>query len=154
MDINGIAHIQITVNNFERCVPFYEKLFAFLEMTVTMQTPDMIYGIGGRTGLLITRCAPEYREEKFVQRRIGLHHFCFRGRERADVDRMHEFLLSINAKVVHAPEEGSWAPGYYSVLFEDPDGIRMEVNHVPGKGRLAPSDMTTIATTTPSDTAV
>ena len=31
------------------------------------------------------------------------------------------------------------APGYYSVLFEDPDGIRLEVNHVPGKGLLAQS---------------
>ena len=30
-----------------------------------------------------------------------------------------------------------WAPGYYSVLFEDPDGIRLEVNHVPGAGVLA-----------------
>jgi hypothetical protein len=25
-----------------------------------------------------------------------------------------------------------------SVLFEDPDGIRVEVNHVPGKGHLGP----------------
>jgi hypothetical protein len=29
-------------------------------------------------------------------------------------------------------------PGYYSVLFEDPDGTRLEINHVPGKGLLAP----------------
>lgn len=34
------------------------------------------------------------------------------------------------------PEEGSWVPGYYSILFEDPDGIRLELNHVPGKGNL------------------
>ncbi len=33
--------------------------------------------------------------------------------------------------------DGSWAPGYYSVLFEDPDGIRLEVNFVPGEGVLA-----------------
>ncbi len=39
---------------------------------------------------------------------------------------------------MHAPEEGVWAPGYYSVLFEDPDGIRLEVNFVPGKGLLEP----------------
>jgi hypothetical protein len=25
------------------------------------------------------------------------------------------------------------------VAFEDPDGIRLEVNHVPGKGNLDPS---------------
>lgn len=24
-----------------------------------------------------------------------------------------------------------------SILFEDPDGIRLEINHVPGKGLLA-----------------
>jgi catechol 2,3-dioxygenase-like lactoylglutathione lyase family enzyme len=29
-------------------------------------------------------------------------------------------------------------PGYYSVLFEDPDGMRLEISHVPGKGLLAP----------------
>ena len=29
-----------------------------------------------------------------------------------------------------------FASGYYSVLFEDPDGIRVEVNHVPGQGHL------------------
>ena len=38
------------------------------------------------------------------------------------------------AKVVHAPQVDAFAPGYYSVLFEDPDGIRLEVNHVPGRG--------------------
>jgi hypothetical protein len=50
---------------------------------------------------------------------------------------VYGFLKTIGAKIVHPPETGSWAPGYYSVLFEDPDGIRIEVNHVPGKGLLA-----------------
>ena len=42
----------------------------------------------------------------------------------------------MGAIIVHGPQEGVWAPGYYSVLFEDPDGIRLEVNFVPGKGLL------------------
>ena len=42
----------------------------------------------------------------------------------------------MDAAIVHPPEEGAWAPGYYSVLFEDPDGIRLEMNFVPGKGLL------------------
>src|SRR5580692_2365582 len=49
----------------------------------------------------------------------------------------HEFLKKIGAHIVHGPQEDSFAPGYYSVLFEDPDGIRLEINHVPGKGLLA-----------------
>ena len=43
----------------------------------------------------------------------------------------------MNATIVRGPLEGSWAPGYYYVLFEDPDGIRLEVNFVPGAGLLA-----------------
>jgi hypothetical protein len=41
------------------------------------------------------------------------------------------------AKIVRGPMDGTWAPGYYYVLFEDPDGIRLEVNFVPGAGLLA-----------------
>ena len=43
----------------------------------------------------------------------------------------------MDATIVHPPEDGPWAPGYYSILFEDPDGIRLEANFVPGKGNLA-----------------
>jgi catechol 2,3-dioxygenase-like lactoylglutathione lyase family enzyme len=93
-----------------------------------------LYGVGSRTGILITPCAEQFRGERFEQRRIGLHHLCLRARSREDIDELHRFLVGIGARIVHAPEEASWAPGYYSVLFEDPDGIRLEANHVPGKG--------------------
>ena len=42
----------------------------------------------------------------------------------------------LGANIVRGPEERDWAPGYSHVLFEDPDGIRLEVNHVPGTGLL------------------
>jgi hypothetical protein len=44
------------------------------------------------------------------------------------------FLQKLGAKIIRAPREDQWAPGYYSILFEDPDGIRLELNHVPGRG--------------------
>jgi len=72
-----------------------------------------------------------------VQQRVGLHHLCLRARSREDVDRVAVLLKEINATTVRGPLEGSWAPGYYYVLFEDPDGIRLEVNFVPGDGVLA-----------------
>lgn len=138
MEINGIAHVQLTVSNFEACLPFYRKLLTFLGLTPVMDFDGFFYCVGGRTGVAISRAGEEYRGERFVQRRVGLHHVCFRARERADVDAVHDFLREIGATIVHPPEDGPYAPGYYSVLFEDPDGIRLEVNHVPGKGLLAP----------------
>lgn len=137
MEINGIAHIQLTVSDFAACQPFYEKLLVFLGLRPVMQFEGFFYCVGARTGVAISQADEEHRGERFVQRRIGLHHVCFRARERADVDAVHAFLLEIGAKIVHPPEDGPWTPGYYSVLFEDPDGIRLEVNHVPGRGLLA-----------------
>ena len=142
MEINGIAHVHLTVNQFESCKAFYEQLLPFLGMTPVMQTDGVYYCVGGRTGLLITPSEERHRAERFVQTRIGLHHLCFRAKSREDVDSVHRLLVEIGAKVVHPPEDGPWAPGYYSVLFEDPDGIRLEVNFVPGKGLLARPDKT------------
>lgn len=142
MEINGIAHVMLTVSNFDTCLPFYEKLLTFLGLKPVFNTDGFLYCVGGRTAFGITQADASFRTERFVQRRVGLHHVCFRARSREDVDAVHEFLLGLGVKVVHPPEEGPWAPGYYSVLFEDPDGIRLEVNYVPGKGLLADATAT------------
>ena len=137
VEVNGIAHIQLTVSNPE-CLDFWERLCHFLEMKTLIKGNDVRYCIGSRTGILARLAPPEKRDSTFDQDRAGLHHFCFRARHREDVDSIHEFVkTTLEAHVVHAPEEGGhFAPGYYSVLFEDPDGIRVEVNFVPGKGHF------------------
>jgi catechol 2,3-dioxygenase-like lactoylglutathione lyase family enzyme len=138
VEVNGIAHIQLTVRDPERCVPFWERLCQFLEMKTLIRGEGIVYCIGSRTGILV-RGAPEHKRDRpFDQERPGLHHLCFRARSREDVDRIHRFLVDeLGARIVHPPEEGpQFAPGYYSVLFEDPDGLRVEVNFVPGRGHL------------------
>lgn len=136
MQVNGIAHIAVTVSNFANCQQFYRSLFSFLEMQLVYDRDDCIYGVGSRTGVLVRQAAEEFSQETFQQNRIGLHHYCFRARSKQDIDALHEFLMDNGAKIVQPAQEGPWAPGYYSVLFEDPDGIRIEANYVPGKGNL------------------
>ena len=139
MQLNGIAHIYLTVSDFDACLPFYEKLLEFFEMQCLVKTEVLYYCVGSRTGVGIRRADPEHRDAPFDPYRAGLHHLCFRARSREDVDRVHEFVTRLGARVVRPPREDEWAPGYYSVLFEDPDGLRLEVNFVPGKGNLDPS---------------
>jgi catechol 2,3-dioxygenase-like lactoylglutathione lyase family enzyme len=136
MEVNGIAHVMLTVSNFDACLPFYEQVLGFLGLRPVLKMDGMLYCVGGRTAVGIVKAEDCWRDERFAQLRVGLHHVCFRARERGDVDAVHEFLVGIGARIVHPPEDGPWAPGYYSVLFEDPDGVRLEVNHVPGKGLL------------------
>lgn len=137
MEVNGIAHIQLSVNDFAVCREFYAQLFDFMGMQVVFDSDEVFYGVGSRTGIALRPSDPALRNQPFDQGRAGLHHFCFRARSKDDVDALYVFLKGIHAHIVHPPEEGPWAPGYYSVLFEDPDGIRLEANFIPGKGNLS-----------------
>lgn len=136
IDINGMAHVILTVSDFEAARNFYSELLPEFGMACVFDGDEFCYHVGARTAIGIQPCEEVYREERFVQRRVGLHHLCLRARSREDVDRTAEKLRSMNATIVRGPMEGSWAPGYYYVVFEDPDGIRLEVNFVPGQGLL------------------
>jgi catechol 2,3-dioxygenase-like lactoylglutathione lyase family enzyme len=135
--VNGFAHIQLTVRDPDRSLPFWEELLTFLEMQTLIKGEGIIYCIGSRTGVLVRAAPEDKRDTPFDQDRAGLHHICFRAREREHVDTIHAFVAGeLSGHIVHPPQEDHFAPGYYSVLFEDPDGIRIEVNHVPGRGHL------------------
>lgn len=136
IEINGIAHTFITAGNFEASRAFYSKLLPFLGLKPVLDGEGFFYCVGGRTAFGVRDPDAANAGKRFDQGHPGLHHICFRARKREDVDRLHEFLTGLQAHVVHPPQEEPWAPGYYSVLFEDPDGIRLELNHVPGKGLL------------------
>jgi catechol 2,3-dioxygenase-like lactoylglutathione lyase family enzyme len=138
IDINGIAHIQLSVTDFAASRSFYHWLLhETFGLVVQYDTDRAFYCIGGRTGVLITPSDPELSKDAFDQRRVGLHHFCFRLRSAGDVDALHAAIVARGGvNIVRAPQTDSWAPGYYSILFEDPDGIRVEANFVPGRGNL------------------
>jgi catechol 2,3-dioxygenase-like lactoylglutathione lyase family enzyme len=138
VEVNGIAHIQLTVKDPDRCIPFWEKFCNFMEMKTLIKADETVYCIGSRTGILVRGAPADKRDRAFDQDRPGLHHICFRARSLADIDEIFAFVSKeLDANIIHEPQEDAqFAPGYYSMLFEDPDGIRVEVNYVPGKGHL------------------
>ncbi len=137
-DLNGVAHVILTAGDFARSTAFWRAMIDYLELKLVLDSEHMLYGVGGRTAIGIRAGSPENAGKRFDQGAPGLHHACFRMRDRAAVDRVHAFLADRDdIRIVHDPQEEPWAPGYYSVLFEDPDGIRIEFNHVPGIGLLA-----------------
>ena len=137
IDINGMAHVILTVSQYDEAKEFYSKLMTAMGLECVFDGSNMTYFVGARTALGIQPCAPEFAGERFQQGRVGLHHICFRARSRVDVDKVDALLREMDAHIVSPAQEGHWAPGYYYVLCEDPDGIRVEVNYVPGQGVLA-----------------
>jgi catechol 2,3-dioxygenase-like lactoylglutathione lyase family enzyme len=137
VEINGVAHVVLRVSRFEECIAFYDRLMPYLGLEAVHRSDEFVYYVGGRTALGIRRSDPGLADHAHVETAPGLDHLCFRARTREDVDGVYPLVQGLDATIVRAPEEGPWAPGYYSLSFLDPEGIRLEVNHVPGKGVLA-----------------
>jgi catechol 2,3-dioxygenase-like lactoylglutathione lyase family enzyme len=125
------------VSRFKVAREFYRKLLPEFGMKPVFDGDKLFYCVGARTAIGIETCDPALAGERFVQQRVGLHHLCLRARSREDVDRCAVLLKEMDATIVRGPQEGTWAPGCCCVLFEDPDGIRLELNFVPGAGLLA-----------------
>ena len=137
MEINGVAHIILRASRFEECVAFYDALMPRLGLHAVYRTDEFVYYVGGRTAIGIRPPAPELAGHAHEELAPGIDHLCFRARSRHDIDELYVSLAEFGAELVRPPEEGPWAPGYYSLSFRDPEGIRLEVNHVPGKGVFA-----------------
>jgi catechol 2,3-dioxygenase-like lactoylglutathione lyase family enzyme len=137
VEINGVAHVILRANRIAECIAFYDRLMPFLGLRPVIHGEEFAYYVGGRTALGVRRADPEHADTPHFESAPGIDHLCFRARQREDIDVLYAFLLELGADMVRAPEEGPWAPGYYSLSFRDPEGIRVEVNDVPGKGLLA-----------------
>ena len=152
IEINGVAHIALTVSNWKECKLFYEQFLEFLGMTRVFSGQDGMYYVGGRTAVGVGPCGEDYKDHRFVQGTVGLHHICFRARSREDIDEIHRFCEAKTVAIVHPPEEGYWAPGYYSLLIEDPAGIRTRIQsrsrqRSPGRRKCIQSGRLSIAGT-------
>ena len=133
MEFPGFGHIALTVSRFDECVAFYDRLMTHLGMRRYIELSPLFVGwFADEYMFVIARAAPA--GDRFSQLRTGLHHLSFRARSRAEVDSVYAMLKTIGAKIIHPAEEGPFWPGYYSVLCEDPDGTRIEMNYIPEEG--------------------
>ena len=92
IEVNGLAHVILTVSDWEKARAFYTELLPFLGMKKVYDGNNFLYHVGGRTALGIQRCASEHEGERFTQNRVGIHHLCLRARSREDVDRVADKL--------------------------------------------------------------
>ncbi len=131
IEVFGIEHIDLTVNEVARSRAFYDQVLGELGFRKG-ENENYIYWSNAHMTLAIRPASDPNRGAQFDRYRVGLHHIAFRARSRADVDEFHRFLVREKITILDTPAEyPQYGQNYYAVFFADPDGIKLELVHNP-----------------------
>jgi glyoxylase I family protein len=132
----GIDHIIVNVNDYAAAKRFYAWLMPQIGYPQTMSYDqpqnDITTGYFGEHGSMWLRPADlEFRADKFHRHRVGLCEIAFSAESRKQIDDLARQISANGGRVTDLPKEYDYQPGYYAVFFTDPDGMKLELVHVP-----------------------
>jgi glyoxylase I family protein len=131
----GVHHVDLVVSTLERSLPFYRDLLGPLGYhrvsEVEGERGETIYYLIGPATSVGLRQAMAERATPYDRYEVGLHHLAFEAASRSAVDERERWLREVGAKIESPAREYAYSLGYYAVFFYDPDGIKLEIVHVP-----------------------
>lgn len=136
-----LDHLDLVVSSLERSLPFYQELLGYTERgEIVGERGERVIYISSPASDPSARTAIGLREKQsdahaapYDRYALGVHHVAFRAGSRAEVDERAAWLREHGATIESGPEEYTgYRAGYYAVFFYDPDGIKLEILHVPG----------------------
>ena len=131
IQVLGLEHIDLTVNDGARSRVFYDKVLGELGFR-KYEGEDSVHWSNGQMTLAIREASGVHRDAQFDRYRVGLHHLALRARSRTDIDAFHNFLVNEKITVLDTPAEyPHYGENYYAVFFADPDGMKLELVHYP-----------------------
>jgi glyoxylase I family protein len=132
----SVQHVDLVVSSIERSLPFYRDLLAPLGFhrigEVEGERGETIWYLSGADSAIGLREAQTPSEGPYDRYRVGFHHLAFEARSRGAVNERAGWLRAQGAEIESGPEEYAYLPGYYAVFFYDPDGMKLEIVHIPG----------------------
>jgi catechol 2,3-dioxygenase-like lactoylglutathione lyase family enzyme len=131
-----LDHVDLVVTDFEGSLNFYLELLAPLGWRRTGRIrgergEPVQYMWGGGGALSLRQTQSDAHAVPYDRYAVGVHHLAFGADSRERVDERYRWLLDHGAEIETPPKEYDYRPGYYAVFFYDPDGIKLEILHVP-----------------------
>ena len=134
MRSTGVHHVDLVVSSIARSLPFYTDLLGPLGYhrisEVEGERGETIWYLSGPgTAVGLREAQSEEPHDRYA---VGLHHLAFEADSRGQVDELADWVRGQGVEIESPPQEYAYMPGYYAVFFYDPDGLKLEIVHVPG----------------------
>ena len=128
-----IHHVFVNVKDLGRAREFYAWLMPQLGYETNWAYENGNGWLSPAGSFWIKPADPRFAADTFHKDRVGLCEIAFAASSRDQVDALHRELVARGATVLTPPHEyPEYVPGYYAVFFADPDGLKLELVHIPG----------------------
>jgi glyoxylase I family protein len=123
----------VNANDYDKAVRFYAWLMPKIgyPRSDTFSEPTMTGYYGDNGSFWVVPSDEPHRKQTFDKGRVGLREIAFRGESREQIDELARGISAHGGRILDPPREYEYRPGYYSVFFTDPDGLKLEVVHYP-----------------------
>ena len=119
MNITGVHHIAVQVNDLERSRAFYVDVLGLVEVR---RQPHSIWVQAGPSIVMLEKCSGEAPPPAFKSDAQGLHLFAL-GIAANERESWRGRLANAGHPVIH--ETG------FTLYVRDPDGVRIALSHYP-----------------------
>ena len=128
-EVIGIDHIYVNVTNMENSERFYDVVmgvFGFRKSRFELDGEPHIQYYNRHFGYVLRPARVSGRHDSYVP---GLHHLCLRVESKADVTAVAAMLREEGIAVSEPRLYPEYAPDYFAVYLQDPDGVHLEVTN-------------------------
>ena len=135
--VGCVHHLDLVVCRSSADLPLYRELLAplgFVEVyeVVGERGEPVFYldgeGVGASVSLREAQSPSPMPYDRYA---VGLHHLAFEAPSPEVVDERLEWARGKGLEIENDPQEWPYVRGYYAGFFHDPDGIKLEIVHVP-----------------------
>ena len=127
--MGGLHHVEINVSDLARSIAFWGWLLPELGYELFQQWPEGRSWRSGESYVVFTQADDRYKNYGLHRKRPGLNHLAFWAESTEQVEGLPAKLAERGVKVLYTDRSADaiGAPSSYSLFFEDPDRIKVEV---------------------------
>jgi glyoxylase I family protein len=127
----GLDHVYLSVRDMSVSEAFYDRvlldILEFRKNRSVIAGESHVHYSNRQLGFSLRPARPGTAAHDAYA--PGLHHLCWRVDAAADVDAVAEALERYDITASAPRLYAEYAPDYYAIFFEDPDGVRLEVTN-------------------------
>lgn len=126
-----LSHVELYVSDYAKSIRFYDQILPPLGWERLVCQKSHTTFCDGQMKIVLCPTEEKFQSFGYHRKRIGLNHLAFYASSRDQVDEIYTNILVAKGISVLYEGKPTGDQSYYSVFFEDPDRIKLEIVYAP-----------------------